>query len=75
MEHPFKSSANQHLFSIVGTAKLIENGRDFFVTDVGVPVNIEEVLLFEPYAKLGASVLQELFSDKNTKLLASVLHC
>ena len=70
-EYPCKSPSNQNLFSFFDVAKIIEKGKDFFVTDFGVPVNIIDILLFEPYAKLGATILQELFSDKTSHLLLS----
>ena len=70
-EYPCKSSNNQHLFSINDTAKTIMERTDFLISDVGTPTNIKNLLLFEPYTKLGASVLQKLFSDENAKQVVS----
>ena len=80
-EYPLKSPAEQDLISIREVSKAVVEGSRGVVGLNIKPVDLKELLLFEPYANLKADILQEIFlgdtkvvSDRLLYAVAELVH-
>ena len=60
-EYPFKSPAEQDLISIREVSRAVVEGDHGVVDLNSSPIKMKELLLFEPYANLRRSILQQIF--------------
>ena len=78
-DYPFKTLDRQDLLSIREVSKAVVEGGSSAVDSAGRSVDLNGVLLVEPYAHLNEDILQELFSEEtetiSDRFIYSIAEC
>ena len=69
-EYPLKSLAVQDLISIREVSRAVVEGKPGVVGSNNKPVNLNELLLVDPYTNLNAGILQQLFIGETKKMVS-----
>ena len=69
-EYPFRFPAEQELINIREVSTAIVEGEDCVVSAGGCSIDLNKLLLFEPYTSLGTDILQQLFSGETKKIVS-----
>ena len=63
--YPIKSTAELTIFKMSKVAGTIASAEPCIQGNDNLPIHLEDLLYYEPYAHLGESILQELFDEQN----------
>ena len=69
-EYPLKSPAEQDLISIREVSRAVVAGSRGVVSSNNEPVDLKELLRFEPYANLKADILRQLFIGETKEMVS-----
>ena len=62
-QYPLRPISQLKLYDVHAVATAVAHGMPSVVNDAGVPISLDSLLSFEPYADLGEAILRELFDE------------